>query len=664
MKSASAITGFITKKHLPLGIVELDTLLEMIPEAAIVIDTGDNRLITANSLAVALTAFSKKDLLGTKVDTLLFPLDGQPRLSDALKSINPPTSIQCILGKRNGTQTEVNLKIKYTGPSNGWAVLQFETLQSPEQKIWITQTQTQFWQALQDLVNSSQFNDPFTAIQAALQAGQILSGAQILAIYQVNGDHLFLERRAILGDTNLTPEQILPGDFMALQAPTLWSIRTRAVTTLHRLARTNGLAYMASLPLGQPNATIGLVVAGGSSSAPPNLMEILRLLALKLTNIIQQNILLNHLTKELESNSHIIQIADILKDQIKDSLVILDPNLQVRDMNRAAEQALGYLLNEVESHAAENIIIINNQEIKPALDAVQNGEPFFHLDNAKLYRRNGQTFPANLQIIPINSETEPGGIIIIFQDISEREQFRILNEQLEQRALLGEVTASFAHEVRNPINNISTGLQLLEIKLMELNLPPGDANLENVKRLQQDCNRLTDLIKSGLSFIKPMEYKMEALDLGKLVKNLLDRWQHRLQQNNILYQFQVESDLPQVEGDPRAMEHVFTNLINNAVQAMHNEGNEGSGTLAIKIQSIHEPGERPQVEVSVSDTGPGISDEIRDRIFEPFFTTKQGGTGIGLAIVKRIVTAHKGSINVTSIPGVTVFRVHFPALRK
>jgi len=157
---------------------------------------------------------------------------------------------------------------------------------------------------------------------------------------------------------------------------------------------------------------------------------------------------------------------------------------------------------------------------------------------------------------------------------------------------------------------------------------------------------------------------MESIDLGKLMRNLLDRWQHRLQQKNIVCQFQVESDLPQVEGDPRALEHVFINLISNALQAMDNEETAGNGTLAIKIHSLHNAAERPQVEVSISDTGPGIPDEIRDRIFEPFFTTKKGGTGIGLAIVKRIITAHKGSISVTSIPGVTVFRVHFPTLRK
>ena len=663
MKSASAISGFITRKHFSLGSTELETLLEMIPEAAILYHVGENRLVSANALAVALTAYSRKELLGANIDSLLLPIEGQPGLSEIFKKGLPPTNLQCILEKRNGTQTEVDLKIKYTGPSNGWAVVQIETLQSQEKKFSTTQAQGQFWQALQDLVNASQLNDPLGAVQAALQAAQILCGSQALAVYQLNGNQLLLERSASFGQTSLLPEQILPGDFMSLQSPVMWSPRTRAASGLHRFARLNGLAYLASIPLGQPNATIGLVVAGGLSSAPAYLMDALRLVALKLTNIIQQHILVNHLNQELKSNSQIIRVSDTLKDQIKDSLIVLNPDLLVSDMNRAAEQSLGYLLEEVAGHAAENIII-SDQAIKPALESVQNGQPFFHLDNAKLYRRNGQTFPANLQVIPINSEAGFGGLIIIFQDISEREQFRLLNEQLEQRALLGEVTASFAHEVRNPINNISTGLQLLEIKLTDLNLPPGDANLENVKRLQQDCNRLTDLIKSGLSFIKPIEYKMEAIDLGRLMKNLLDRWQHRLQQNNILCQFQVENGLPLVEGDPRAMEQVFANLINNAVQAMHNEESDGSGTLAIKIQSLHNVEERTQVEVSVSDTGPGISEEIRDRIFEPFFTTKPGGTGIGLAIVKRIVTAHKGSISVTSIPGVTVFRVHFPILRK
>ena len=118
MKSTSVITGLLIKKHPPLGFQELETLLELIPEAAIVIDIGESRLIAANGLAVALAAYTRKELLGQPVDNLLHPFEGQPRLSEALRRIFPPSSFQCSLGKRSGLQIEVDLKIKYTGPSN------------------------------------------------------------------------------------------------------------------------------------------------------------------------------------------------------------------------------------------------------------------------------------------------------------------------------------------------------------------------------------------------------------------------------------------------------------------------------------------------------------------------------------------------------------------
>ena len=91
------------------------------------------------------------------------------------------------------------------------------------------------------------------------------------------------------------------------------------------------------------------------------------------------------------------------------------------------------------------------------------------------------------------------------------------------------------------------------------------------------------------------------------------------------------------------------------------EGKEG--VLALKARRLLEPSVPTQVEISISDTGPGIPPEIRDRIFEPFFTTKQSGTGLGLAIVKRIVTAHKGAIHVNSMPGGTIFSMILPAVR-
>ena len=90
------------------------------------------------------------------------------------------------------------------------------------------------------------------------------------------------------------------------------------------------------------------------------------------------------------------------------------------------------------------------------------------IGSLKLFRRNGESFQANLRIIPIINDNTLNSIIILFHDLSDQEEYRLKNQQLEQRALLGEVTASFAHEVKNPINNIFTGLQLLAINLPQM----------------------------------------------------------------------------------------------------------------------------------------------------------------------------------------------------
>jgi signal transduction histidine kinase len=125
---------------------------------------------------------------------------------------------------------------------------------------------------------------------------------------------------------------------------------------------------------------------------------------------------------------------------------------------------------------------------------------------------------------------------------------------------------------------------------------------------------------------------------------------------NVQHNLQIEENCPPIYGNPRALEQVFNNLINNALQVMKEDG----GRLGLKIQSNISPEGKHYVDISVADTGPGIPKENQERIFQPFFTTDRSGTGLGLAISKRIVTAHKGTIRLTSFPGGTVFTVQIP----
>ncbi|MCC6148529.1 MAG: hypothetical protein IT308_13300 [Anaerolineaceae bacterium] len=148
------------------------------------------------------------------------------------------------------------------------------------------------------------------------------------------------------------------------------------------------------------------------------------------------------------------------------------------------------------------------------------------------------------------------------------------------------------------------------------------------------------------------------MDLILLLQRILDRWRPRLASANVELFFQPVHDLPKILGDIRSLEQVFTNLVSNAVEAMSKEG----GTLAIRLNRYDQIPNTPQVEIGITDSGPGIPDEIRRRLFEPFVSNNPRGTGLGLAITKRIVTAHHGNVTVDSFPGGTVFRVYLPVV--
>ena len=346
-----------------------------------------------------------------------------------------------------------------------------------------------------------------------------------------------------------------------------------------------------------------------------------------------------------------LRVAGVLDEHTGEGVVLLSPGLKIFHLNTSAEMLLGYADREVAGQPVENILI-GSETLYPALNAAQQGSITFNLGNIRLYRRNGEDFLAQIRVFPVTEGEKVEQILVFIQDLSVQEQIRLQAQQLEQRAILGELTAIFAHEVRNPINNISTGLQL-----MAMNLPEQDPNQASIERMLQDCDRLAELIKSVLSFSRPLDYEMESVNLGVLLRRLLERLHPRITRIGVQYQLHIEPGALSISGNTRALEQVFNNLVNNALQAMGETG----GRLAIRVQAMQPENKRSYLEVSIADTGPGIPKEIQEKIFQPFFTTEQHGTGLGLAITKRIVTAHKGNIRLESFPGGTVFYVQFPA---
>lgn len=638
-----------SRKFGNLGLFETQALLDLCPEAVVLVDTRENRIILANSHATELTAYTRVELTGLDLATLIPTVD-----KETWKGAAPGQSLDLYLSRHGGTKIDVQLTPTYLDPQKRLVVIMFTPITAREQQLAEHYRHQQRWQALNDQIQAFKQPDINIAISQGLQAASIFTGAPILALYQVDTSTPIFQRTFTLGLSDRLPESISPHDLSVLHESVLWITGKRPTCDLHRATRANGLAYVASAPIGDPQAIIGLVIAAGeTASAPTELLSALSVVANHLSALIQQHAALQGLQSQTQSLLRDLKIGNSLRDAVQDGIVLVSPEFTIMEINPSAEEMLGYTRQEIINHPVDNILVCEDKLIS-SLEIARCNTCIYNLGNLTLFRRDGRAFPAHILALPLWGEMHLEGLAIILEDLSQEEQFRARTQQLEQRALLGDITAVFAHEVRNPINNISTGLQL-----MAINLPTSDPNQELIGRLQQDCDRLADLMKSVLAFARPVEpNKMESVDLGMLVRRMRERWRPHMTRVHVeCPEPDIAPDAQPILGDIRGLEQVLTNLISNALQAMTDTG----GTLILKVRPMIE--DNNQTEVLVSDSGPGIPDDVREHIFEPFFTTKRGGTGLGLSITKQIVTAHKGTIKVTSVPGGSAFQIQFPAIR-
>jgi PAS domain S-box-containing protein len=311
---------------------------------------------------------------------------------------------------------------------------------------------------------------------------------------------------------------------------------------------------------------------------------------------------------------------------------------------------LGYQPDEVVGLPIEDVLV-GPENIRATLLDAQDHQRVAEQLRITLHRRDGSPIPVDVRAIALSPEAR-ARLMVTIRDRSEQQEIENQSEMLAQRALLGEVAAIFAHEVRNPINNISTGVQLIASRLGE-----DHPQYESLETIHKECNRLDQLMSDVLFFARPLKLDIQPIDLGEVVQRNLSRWGPRLSQLGIECHTSFNPQTPLAFADERTLERVIVNLITNSIQAMA----EG-GTLSISLEPI-ETMQGSMVEMKVIDTGPGIPADVKDRIFDPFFTTKKDGTGLGLAISRRILTAHKGNIQVDSYTDAgTIFTLSLPAM--
>jgi len=628
---------------------ELSNLLDGFHYAAFLLEDG--HINAVNAIVTELTAYTRQELVGKPLEDIVAFKKSERAIKSKNSITNPVPRVDLITRNHQRIPSYAHM----TTINDTWRLITLEPLDSKTKGNHLKKEEIPPNRFLDEIIQILQVGKVEEAVTKLVETGRSLLDASVLAIYVGNSHQPGATRIACSGDSNIFPLEIFSSDLSQLVDPTIWLRGQRSILTfLQQSARVAGFNFFATYPIRDVESVIGILVTGGYHNPnPDNLLHSLKMLSDLLAITINKNTLINNLWKNARRSEDNLTVLRLIKNVTSDGIAIVSPLLTLLELNKAAELILGYGNHEI-SGVEFSEIFIGTDRILPALQLALQGVTTPNLGEVYLHRRDGTQFPADISAVPIQKQNKTIGALIVFRDNSESEQIRVRAQQLEQRALLGEVTAVFAHEVRNPIHNISTGLQLMAEEFEKT-----DPHQEVITRMLGDCTRLTELMESVLMFSRSGNYKLIPINPGELITRLVNQWSSRMNRLRIEHYINIPVDLL-IEGDRRALEQVFTNLISNAIEAM---GNMNGGTLAIKANLEIATKDHAIIQIDVSDTGPGIPKENLSRLFEPFFTTKKNGTGLGLAITKQIVTAHKGSISLSSFPGGTVFHVRLPAFK-
>ncbi|MRR06155.1 MAG: PAS domain S-box protein [Deltaproteobacteria bacterium] len=331
---------------------------------------------------------------------------------------------------------------------------------------------------------------------------------------------------------------------------------------------------------------------------------------------------------------------------LSSGLLTINEEGRIRVFNPYAERLTGYSQKDVYDRPLPEVI----PAFGPLLDSL------FGPSQDEIEYRNwqGKTFVFGFKSVPIpNKEGTTVGAIIDFQDLTLVKKMKAELERADRLAAIGELSARIAHEIRNPLAAISGSVQLIA---GGKNIDPQDKVLLDI--VLRETERLNTLIKDFLAYARPTRPVKTKIRLAWLLGEL----KTLLAADQRFSAITIHEECPDelvvfVDGDQ--FRQVFWNLFVNAAEAMG-----GAGTItfrAVVAGGGIEANAGYPVLVTVADTGVGMAEEELARLFEPFHSTKPGGSGIGLAMVYRVIESHGGRIRATSVPGIgTEFTISLP----
>jgi PAS domain S-box-containing protein len=351
-------------------------------------------------------------------------------------------------------------------------------------------------------------------------------------------------------------------------------------------------------------------------------------------------------------NTELEQTQEFLASIIRDSaegIVTLDVEDRITSWNRAAERIFGWRAAEVLGLDVGRMLPDDPSVLEDRRrvgERLRAGETVRDHETTRV-RKDGKPIAVRISWSPLHDASgRHVGAIGIVLDVTAQREMRARLVERERLAAVGEMAAHVAHEVRNPLAGIRAACEVL---FLEKDPPSETAEIGG--QVLHQIDRLDQTVTELLQFASPRAVEAVATDLNELIDRVISIFREHPASRDVRIERDLAPELPTTEIDPRQFEQVLYNLLLNAAQAM-----EGPGYVAVTTARDDEG-----VEIRVRDTGPGLSEEIREKLFQPFFTTRTEGTGLGLAVARKIVMSHRGTIDVRNAPdGGAEFRIRIP----
>jgi two-component system sensor histidine kinase HydH len=341
--------------------------------------------------------------------------------------------------------------------------------------------------------------------------------------------------------------------------------------------------------------------------------------------------------------SRIKAFSDNLVTNMPIGLVALDDNQRITSLNNAAGSVLKVLPAEVMGKNAEEVLPDELWRLLKNLNA-DKGVVEKEIDCTV---QKGEVIPLEISATLLNDEDGTFlGYVVLFKDLSEVRSLRKEIARSQRLASVGRLAAGVSHEIRNPLSSIKGFATYFKERYYDV---PENQQISNL--MIQEVDRLNRVVGQLHEFARPITVSKKSIQIKAFLKDSLKLIERQASEANISIRTDFDSEIDEILIDPDRINQVLLNLYLNAIEAMDDGG---SLTVALAKNS-----KKNGIEIKVSDTGAGITEDDLSHIFDPYFTTKASGTGLGLAIAHNIMEAHGGEIAIESRLGqgteVTIF---------